>query len=86
MALCIRECVHLILILARAGLKLNKQCQLALAKDLPKLKCFFSAIFLCICEYLNGKDGGCRLPGLEEGAWKIGNSGQKNGLTLSSCC
>lgn len=49
-ALCIQECVHLIHIFARAGLKLKEQRQLGLAKDLAKLKHFFSAIFLCSCE------------------------------------
>lgn len=33
--------------LARAGLKLKEQCQLALAKDLAKLKCFFALKYFC---------------------------------------
>lgn len=62
MTLYIVDCVHLILILARAELKLEKQYWLALAKDLAKLKFFCSAIFICICEQLNGKHRGCGLP------------------------
>lgn len=45
-ALHIRERVCLVVILARAGVKLKDQCQQTLAEDLVKLKCFCSAVFL----------------------------------------
>lgn len=58
----------------------------ALANTSAELKYFPSAIFLCNCEKWNGKDGGCRLPGLQEGSWKAGNSGEKNGFSLLFYC